>query len=113
MFHVPNDARVKSGPYGSHDTAGNNGQFVIDKLLVVASDGEGWEHVSVSMKKKTPTWKQMCRIKDIFWDEDDVVIQYHPAKKDYVNYHPYCLHLWRPVGFEIPVPRPVMVGPPR
>jgi hypothetical protein len=52
----------------------------------------------------------MCFVKGIFWDEDDVVIQFHPRKGEYVNNHPYCLHLWRPVGITVPTPPPICVG---
>jgi hypothetical protein len=34
-----------------------------------------------------------------------VVIQYHPAKGEYVNRHETTLHLWRPIGKEIPPPK--------
>ena len=47
----------------------------------------------------------MCFIKDVFWDEEDVVIQYHPKKSEYVNRHENCLHLWRPV-LDDPIPTP-------
>ena len=39
----------------------------------------------------------MCFIKDLFWDGEDVVIQYHAKKSEYVNRYDNCLHLWRPV----------------
>lgn len=81
---------------------------------IVVSDGLGWEHVSVHMnsdgKDRTPTWSEMCRIKNIFWDEEDCVLQYHPPKSDYVNQHKHVLHLWRPIGVEIPRPNPMLVG---
>jgi hypothetical protein len=70
----------------------------------------GWEHVSVSKKTYTPTWDEMCYVKSLFWDEEDTVIQYHPAKSQYVNNHPYCLHLWRPTKERVPVPDPILVG---
>ena len=47
----------------------------------------------------------MCVIKDCFWNEDEVCMQLHPAKKDYVNNHNYCLHIWK-----IPTPPSIMVG---
>lgn len=53
----------------------------------------------------------MCQVKAIFWDKDDVVMQLHPAESEYVNFHKYCLHLWRPIGIAIPVPPTYMVGP--
>ena len=108
MFKVPNENRIRTGELGSNDDAGNNGAFLIDyqsfALRVIASDGMGWEHVSVSLPNRTPNWREMCFIKDLYWDAEDVVIQYHPAKSQYINRHDNCLHLWRPVGQEIPTP---------
>lgn len=71
---------------------------------VVFSWGGGWEHVSVSFTTRCPTWDEMCKIKDVFWNDDECVIEYHPPKSEYVNIHPYCLHLWRKCGenFELP-----------
>lgn len=123
MFHVPEKNRVNDGSVMSSDSSfGNNGAFIIKhtpgfnkspvRLYVIASDGMGWEHVSVSLidLDRCPTWNEMCRIKDIFWDSDDCVIQYHPPKSEYVNNHSYCLHLWRPIGIEIPLPESILVG---
>ncbi len=72
--------------------------------IVIFSWGGGWEHVSVSYPNRYPTWEEMCRIKDMFWNEEECVVQYHPPKSEYVNNHPYCLHLWRKSGenFELP-----------
>lgn len=115
-FHVPEQFRVKNHPtFGSTEKDGNNGWFIIPfesyEFFAIASDGLNWEHVSVSHKtiKRTPSWKEMCFIKDLFWDEDDVVVQYHPRKQDYVNIHKYVLHLWRPIGIELPTPQTIMV----
>lgn len=105
MFKVPNKFRVRVGPMGSTDSIGNNGCFIIpsDKkprmFSIIASDGGGWEHVSVHVedgdKQRTPLWEEMCQVKDIFWDDDDAVIQIHPPRKYYVNVHPHTLHLWK------------------
>lgn len=118
MFHVPNQWRLREGAYGSDDSIGNAGAFHIPAktwsgtpvFRVIASDADGWEHVSVSLPSRCPTWEEMCYIKSLFWDEDDVIIQYHPAKKDYVNCHPFCLHLWRPTDQNLPRPPKEMVG---
>lgn len=115
--------RLRKGKMASDASYGNNGVFIIPHPKIsfyfincIVSDGEGWEHVSVTLSSserkvtRCPTWEEMCMVKDIFWDKSEVVIQYHPAESDYVNHHPYCLHLWRPIGIEIPVPNPLMVG---
>lgn len=70
----------------------------------ICSYGGGWDHVSVSFSNRCPTWDEMCKVKDIFFDEDECCIEYHPAKKNYVNVHPYCLHIWKPQKETIPTP---------
>lgn len=117
MFKVPEEFRIEEGDIGSDDSYGNNGAFLINmkgcryKILVIASNGEGWEHVSVSLSYRTPNWEEMCYIKSLFWDEEDCVVQYHPPKSEYVNFHPFVLHMWRPTNQEIPRPPSIMVGP--
>jgi len=107
-------------------------------LALICSDGTEapdkpewqWEHVSVhayrdqkievvgllgrgskpGLKQRTPTWKEMAFVKDLCWDAEDVVIQFHPRKSEYINNHPHVLHLWRPTRAEIPTPPPELVG---
>ncbi|MDD2960015.1 MAG: hypothetical protein PHR92_16140 [Lachnospiraceae bacterium] len=71
---------------------------------VIFSMTDGWEHVSVCPRNRTPNWDEMCAVKDIFWREDETVVQFHPAKSEYVNIMDNCLHLWRPIKGEIVVP---------
>lgn len=80
-------------------------------MTVVASDQTGWDHVSVSLPSITPTWSMMCFVKDLFWEDHEVVVQYHPKKEDYVNLHKHCLHMWRIQTDAIPIPPTWMVGP--
>jgi hypothetical protein len=119
MFRVPEQYRVRNGFLGTDKSVGNNGMFLVPRprdpavpLRVIASDGQGWEHVSVSLPYRAPTWDEMCRVKDLFWGDEDTVVQYHPPRSEYVNNHAYCLHLWRPVGAEVPRPPAIMVGVP-
>lgn len=115
-MRVPEQFRVRTGRGASEASYGNNGAFVVplkthsQTVFVIASDGEGWEHVSVSRKDRCPTWAEMCEIKALFWPEDEWVVQYHPARSDYVNVHQFCLHLWRPIGGQFPTPPSWMVG---
>ena len=70
----------------------------------------GWEHLSVSMPNTCPSWEAMCYMKEQFWEDDEACVEYHPKKEDYVNNHPYCLHIWRPYETELPTPPRIMVG---
>ena len=115
MFKIPEKYRVREGKMASDESFGNNGMFIVSlkhqqKLLVRASDGGGWEHVSVSRRDRCPTWDEMCQVKEMFWDDEDCVIQYHPPKSEWVNNHPNCLHMWRPIGMDLPRPHPILVG---
>ncbi len=76
-------------------------------IRCVVHDGQGaggWEHVSASFDHRCPTWEEMCLVKDAFWCEDEVAVQFHPAKADYVNRHPFTLHLWRHPSIATPPP---------
>lgn len=96
----------------------------IDLLLVVSGadadewrraglPGPPWEHVSVSVPRKhrCPTWEEMCWVKDLVWEPEECVVQFHPPASEYRNFHPYCLHLWKPAGVEVPRPPAVTVAP--
>jgi hypothetical protein len=108
----------------SHHSLGNNGFFIIPhyriagyEIRCMVSDGLGWEHVSVTVAPlgkdatRCPTWEEMCFVKSTFWSEEECVVEYHPPKSQYVSCHPFCLHLWKPIGQAIPVPDPEFVGP--
>jgi len=79
---------------------------------LIVSWGGGWEHASVAPFRKsyTPTWDDMCFLKGLIWDEDEVAIQVHPSKADYVNNMPNCLHLWRCTYTEMILPPSCFVG---
>lgn len=131
-FHVPERRRVVEGRLASTFLAGQNGAFELEspengwRLGIIASDSTdaaaaglpaeacGWEHVSVLAFRgpatRTPNWREMCHVKELFWDPDDVVMQLHPRRSEYVNNHPHVLHLWRHKTREIPTPPPILVG---
>lgn len=79
-------------------------------LNFILSSFGGFEHLSVSTPSRCPTWDEMCFMKDTFFDKDEVCYQLHPAEKDYINNHPYCLHIWKSLNVEIPQPPRFMVG---
>jgi hypothetical protein len=98
------------GPYGAFEIQGPCGAALF--IMATAGFDTGWEHVSVSTTRRPPNWQEMCWIKDAFWNDDECVVQYHPPKSDYINNHPHCLHLWRPVSEPMPRPPAVLVGVP-
>ena len=108
--------RVRSGELGSDASYGLAGCFILigpigAKLQIMSGgqDGTGWEHVSVSIDHRTPNWREMCWVKDLFWNKDECVVQYHPPASKHINLHPNCLHLWRSVDAAFPMPPMIMV----
>jgi len=100
-------SRVTKGVFASKPEDGHNGAFMLvgpssRMLQVIASDKEGWDHVSVivfgSRGKNLPTWTEMEWVKRLFWDDEEIVLEIHPPKSQYVNFHKGCLHLWRKQG---------------
>lgn len=80
------------------------------KSTVVWSWGAGWEHVSVApFNGRIPTWEDMCFLKDMFWGDDQWVVEFHPPASEYVNNMENCLHLWRPINKELPTPASILV----
>ena len=78
--------------------------------VLCAPMSDQWQHVSVSLPFRCPTWPEMVKIKNLFWNEDETVIQFHPKKSEYINCHPHCLHLWRRTDAEIQLPPSILVG---
>lgn len=112
--------RIRSGDFKSL-TGEHFGAFYIESpksgrapLRCIVDDGTnpefpGWEHVSVSLENRTPSWDEMQFIKTLFWDDEETVLQFHPKKSKYKNQHPYVLHLWRQVGINHPLPPSILV----
>lgn len=115
--------RLRKGDYGSND-GDTFGFFIFQRggrqlrAMAVDAEGTGWEHVSVSVIYKSesgkitypmPTWDEMCKIKDLFWEKGECVVQFHPPESDYVNIKENCLHLWRCVNSEFPMPPKICV----
>lgn len=93
-------------PYGAFRLTAPTG---LTLTIIASSDGD-WEHVSVSTPNRCPTWEEMQFVKETFWGDNEEVMQVHPKKENYVNVHPYCLHLWRPTAAEIPMPPKWMIA---
>lgn len=113
--------RIRSGSFAS--LPGTIwGAFIVQgpcgrTLKIISDDGRdgpdqlrGWEHVSISLEDKhPPNWTEMAWVKDRFWNDEETVLQFHPKKSAYKNLHPNCLHLWRRVGVNHPLPPQALV----
>src|ERR1700746_3549334 len=111
--------RIREGYFASR-TGEDFGTFLVPgpkgaTLRIIASSGDpssavDWEHVSVSLPNRCPNWPEMCFVKDLFWGDEETVMQLHPPKSKWINNHEFCLHLWRPITETIPLPPDITVG---
>lgn len=89
------------------------------ELRVIACDGRisreqhgddhAWDHVSVSLAKRCPNWLEMAFVKNVFWADDETVMQLHVPAAEHINEHPFTLHLWKSLLIPIPLPPSQMV----
>jgi len=96
-------------PYGAFDRVpGPCGE----SLTIMMIDGidTGWEHVSVSTRRRIPNWTEMSFVKKLFWDPEECVVQFHPPQSEYVNTYSKVLHLWRWRKGTFPQPPADLVG---
>lgn len=134
MHHIPGSSECAGTNAGAFGVPSKTALY-LTQLNVIVGDGGGWDHVSVSVhgQKRCPTWEEMCQIKELFFRDDEWVMQLHPPKSENISYHPFTLHMWRPQTEEerlralksygstpglpdvtygaIPIPPAIMVGP--
>lgn len=83
--------KAKSGADGAA-YRNDHGLYVI--ISGIEIDHKRWIHVSVSRKSRLPSWSDLKVVKNLFIGLEKKALQVLPAHKEYVNLHPYCLHLW-------------------
>ena len=65
--------------------------------LIVTSemhDGKRWIHLSIAGMTGTPMWNDLIGARDAVLGSDKKAIQILPPKKEHVNLHPTCFHLF-------------------
>ncbi|MGE0289339.1 MAG: hypothetical protein AB7I42_24095 [Bradyrhizobium sp.] len=65
------------------------------QIRVIASNGGGWDHVSVSLSDRTPTWNEMELVKRSCFKDDETAVQFHVPPGIHKNVHEHCLNIWR------------------
>jgi len=114
----PRLTRIQLGGPLDYGNTGMSGAFAVvgpkgQTLRIISSEGDAeypWEHISISLEHRCSNWPEMQFVKEMFWDDDECVVQFHPTKDNYVNNHPYVLHMWKYLNAAFPVPPSILVG---
>jgi len=81
---VKNSLKVLFSPIESHTETDLGGGY--------------WKHLSISHPKRYPFWDEILDARYTFFSDEETVIQIMPPKREYVNLHKFCFHLWSPIG---------------
>jgi len=60
----------------------------------VELDGKRWVHLSTAFPSRLPTWAELVKTKELFLGEESRALQIVAPRSEWVNIHPYCLHLF-------------------
>lgn len=120
-FRLPERYRVESPNQTRFNIDQDNGGFFMipvrgrgDSIIcAVATSDNSWDHVSLKLLVdglfEMPTWDVMEFAKQLFWEPEACVVQYHPPCSEYVCNDKDVLHLWRFQGVS-PRPDPILAG---
>jgi len=118
--HVENGRLVNHPHLATEPRTGPQGAFMVKSrksganLIIIASDARDWEderlgrprweHVSVHVDGRCPTYEEMEEVRNWFWLENELVVQFSVPRSEHINVHPHTLHLWRMVEGIMPRP---------
>lgn len=72
----------------------NDGGLKIIVAEELHADGHTYLHVSFSRRSRTPSYEDLDWVRKAFIGEERESVQVFPPRAEYVNFHPYTLHLW-------------------
>lgn len=122
MFKFPeNDRITRNHPLATRPNSGEDGMFIFDgpcgaELVCLAASGKNWEanglpgaaweHVSVVCRRANRPANQLevQAVIDRFWTPEDMVMQFHWPLAEGQHLDPLVVHLWAPIGFDVPCP---------
>ena len=117
MLEIYRNRELEQRFYGCNGDNGN-GLFIVPSptdrrdMFIIVSDGDDWDHVSVSRKERIPNWLEMEHVKKLFFKDNETAVQFHVPVSDHINFAENCLHLWRSQRVEFPRPPQKLVGVP-
>lgn len=88
--------------------AGDEGNGVFDVIVeekpffVIASNREGWEHVCIHGRDWCISWSAIRALKDMFFEQEDKYFLTYLEQGKHLDPPFFWLHLWRPIGAELP-----------
>lgn len=71
------------------------GTFKMGRCNIIVSIDEGNWHLSISTPTASPSYTEIKAARYMYLPDNIHVAQIFPPKEDFVNFHPYCHHLYQ------------------
>lgn len=69
--------------------------FTGNKFACLASVDDGFLHVSLSHRKRYPTWNEIKAVREWLFPDEMEVVMVLARKSEYVSISENCFHLWQ------------------
>ena len=89
---------ISAALIGSGSSVWTKGELLVLYTPVEPQPDGLWKHASVSREDHYPSWDEILDVRYTFFDDDNDVFQVLPLKKEDINVHKNCFHLWSPIG---------------
>lgn len=70
------------------------GRFIIGQCRILVTKDFGKWHLSISREDRSPSYDEIKEARYALLPDDITMAQIFPPKKEFVNFHPYCHHLF-------------------
>lgn len=77
------------------------GVFQKGELRIIVSLDAGLWHISISHPSRLPTYEELKEARYVFAPDNIYMAQIFPPQDQFINVHPYCLHLYQLSDVEI------------
>lgn len=68
--------------------------YKFGECQVILSIDHGMHHLSISHANRLPTYDELKHVRYTLLKHVKYMAQIFPPTNEFVNVHPYCLHLW-------------------
>lgn len=76
------------------------GIYKMGRCRVITTIDNGRWHLSISTPHASPSYAEIKKARYLFCPDEIYMAQIFPPQHEFVNFHPYCHHLWQVIGIE-------------
>jgi len=76
--------------------------YQMGRCRVLVSQDNGLWHLSISTPNCSPSYNEIKEARYQYIPDDVTMAQLFPPKREFVNVHPYCHHLWEIPNEDLP-----------